>query len=150
MENNPLIPTDLILDFLNLAKEHNLEELTINAPEGDFYVSRAETVYPSAQPIEIIHSSPIPLQKPQSDDNKLFKVISPLVGVFYRGSSPGSKPFVEAGDTVAPGEPLCIIEAMKVMNEVVSDAAGVIESVMVEKGRVVEVGEILFLIRKNS
>jgi acetyl-CoA carboxylase biotin carboxyl carrier protein len=73
-------------------------------------------------------------------------VKSPMVGSFYRTSSPGAKPFVEIGDTVAAGDTICIIEAMKIMNEIEADKAGVIKKIMVDNGAAVEYGQPLFVI----
>ena len=73
-------------------------------------------------------------------------VKSPMVGTFYRSSAPGSNPFVEVGQTVKEGETLCIIEAMKLLNEIESDKSGVIKAVLVENGQPVEYGEPLFVI----
>ena len=73
-------------------------------------------------------------------------VKSPMVGTFYRSATPGSKPFVEIGDAVAEGATLCIIEAMKLMNEIESDKAGVIKAILTENGQPVEFGQPLFLI----
>ena len=69
-----------------------------------------------------------------------------MVGTFYRSSAPGSPSFVEVGQTVKTGETLCIIEAMKLMNEIESDASGVIKAILVENGQPVEYGQPLFLI----
>jgi len=73
-------------------------------------------------------------------------VKSPMVGTFYRSATPGSKPFVEIGDTVEEGATLCIIEAMKLMNEIESDKAGVVKAILTENGQPVEFGQPLFLI----
>lgn len=73
-------------------------------------------------------------------------VKSPMVGTFYRSASPGAKPFVEVGDTVKTGQPICIIEAMKLMNEIEADKDGVIKAIMVENGQPVEYGEPLMMI----
>ncbi len=73
-------------------------------------------------------------------------VKSPMVGTFYRSATPGAKPFVEVGDTVAEGQALCIIEAMKLMNEIEADKAGVVKSIMTENGQPVEFGQPLFVI----
>jgi acetyl-CoA carboxylase biotin carboxyl carrier protein len=73
-------------------------------------------------------------------------VKSPMVGTFYRAASPGAKPFVEVGDTVAQGDALCIIEAMKLMNEIEADAAGTIKAILVDNGQAVEFGQPLFVI----
>jgi acetyl-CoA carboxylase biotin carboxyl carrier protein len=73
-------------------------------------------------------------------------VKSPMVGTFYRSASPGAKSFVEVGDTVVQGDALCIIEAMKLMNEIEADATGTIKAILVENGQAVEFGQPLFVI----
>jgi acetyl-CoA carboxylase biotin carboxyl carrier protein len=73
-------------------------------------------------------------------------VKSPMVGTFYRSSAPGANPFVEIGQTVKAGDTLCIIEAMKLLNEIESDKSGTIKAVLVENGQPVEYGEPLFVI----
>lgn len=73
-------------------------------------------------------------------------VKSPMVGTFYRSPSPDAKPFVEVGDTVAVGDTLCIIEAMKLLNEIEADKAGVIKKILVDNGQAIEYGEPLFII----
>ena len=71
---------------------------------------------------------------------------SPMVGTFYRSASPGAKPFVEVGDTVAKGDVMCIVEAMKLLNEIEADADGVVKAILVENGQPVEFGQSLFVI----
>lgn len=73
-------------------------------------------------------------------------VKSPMVGTFYRSSSPGAAPFVQVGDTVKEGDTLCIIEAMKILNEIESDKAGVVKQVLCENGQAVEYGQALYII----
>ncbi len=73
-------------------------------------------------------------------------VKSPMVGTFYRSASPGAAAFVEIGDTVAQGDTLCIVEAMKLMNEIEADATGTIKAILVENGQAVEFGQPLFVI----
>lgn len=73
-------------------------------------------------------------------------VKSPIVGTFYRAGSPDAKSFVEVGDTVKEGDTLCIIEAMKLMNEIEADASGVVRSILVENGQPVEFGQPLFVL----
>ncbi|KVF73533.1 acetyl-CoA carboxylase biotin carboxyl carrier protein [Burkholderia diffusa] len=73
-------------------------------------------------------------------------VTSPMVGTFYRAPSPGADPFVQVGDTVKEGQTICIIEAMKLLNEIESDKAGVIKEILVENGQAVEYGQPLFVI----
>lgn len=83
------------------------------------------------------------------EDEGLFKVESPIVGTFYRKSSPDAPAFVEVGKSVKKGEKLCIIEAMKLMNEIDSPIAGTIEKILIQDAQVVEFGEPLFLIRPS-
>jgi acetyl-CoA carboxylase biotin carboxyl carrier protein len=73
-------------------------------------------------------------------------VTSPMVGTFYRAPSPGADPFIQVGDTVKEGQTLCIIEAMKLLNEIESDKAGVVKEILVENGQAVEYGQPLFVI----
>jgi len=92
-------------------------------------------------------SAPAPIaasEAPTSLDAHIVK--SPMVGTFYRSASPGAKPFVEVGDTVKAGQAICIIEAMKLMNEIEADKDGVIKAIMVENGQPVEYGEPLMMI----
>jgi acetyl-CoA carboxylase biotin carboxyl carrier protein len=69
-----------------------------------------------------------------------------MVGTFYRSASPGAKPFVEIGDEVQAGDPLCIIEAMKLMNEIEADQAGVVKAILIENGQPVEYGQALVVL----
>jgi acetyl-CoA carboxylase biotin carboxyl carrier protein len=73
-------------------------------------------------------------------------VKAPMVGTFYRASAPDTKPFVEVGQTVKEGDPICIIEAMKLMNEIEADASGTVKAILVENGQPVEYGQPLFII----
>src|SRR5207302_6375509 len=84
---------------------------------------------------------PIPVA-PQS--NGLVRVESPMVGTFYRAAQPGSPPFVQEGDVVAPGQTLCILEAMKLMNEVKSELEAIVRRIHVENAQPVEFGQVLF------
>ena len=81
-----------------------------------------------------------------SDEPEGEVVKSPMVGTFYRAASPGSDPFVEVGSTVKAGDTLCIVEAMKLLNEIESDFAGTVKAILVENGQPVEYGEPLFII----
>jgi acetyl-CoA carboxylase biotin carboxyl carrier protein len=81
-----------------------------------------------------------------AEEPKGHEVKSPMVGTFYRASGPGAKPFVEIGQIVKPGDTLCIIEAMKLLNEIEAEVAGTIKEILVENGQAVEYGQALFLI----
>jgi acetyl-CoA carboxylase biotin carboxyl carrier protein len=88
---------------------------------------------------------PPPVRIPEPETNQVL-VKSPIVGTFYEARSPGAAPFVKVGDSVEPGEILCIIESMKLMNEIEAEVGGVIAAKLVESGRPVEYGEALFAI----
>lgn len=90
--------------------------------------------------------TPIPQATPQEDADTVF-VKSPIVGTFYDSPSPGSPPFVKVGDRVSSGQVLCIIESMKLMNEIEAEVSGIIVSKLVENGRPVEYGEALFAVQ---
>ena len=102
-------------------------------------------------PAPLVHSVQMPAFPAQpavpQDEPGIHYVTSPIVGTFYRSSTPSAAPFVSTGDFVKPGQTLCIIEAMKLMNEIESDAAGEIVKVLVENGTPVEYGERLFAVR---
>ncbi|HEX7598253.1 MAG TPA: acetyl-CoA carboxylase biotin carboxyl carrier protein [Polyangia bacterium] len=105
-----------------------------------------------AAPAPLVHPVPIAsslLQQPAApvEEPGIHYVTSPIVGTFYRASSPSAAPFVSPGDYVKPGQTLCIIEAMKLMNEIESDLAGEVVKVLVENGTPVEYGERLFAVR---
>ena len=102
----------------------------------------APTGAPSAAPAA---GSPVqPTEAPTSLEGHIVK--SPMVGTFYRSGSPGAKAFVDVGDTVKVGQTICVIEAMKLMNEIEADKDGVIKAIMVENGQPVEYGEPLMMI----
>jgi acetyl-CoA carboxylase biotin carboxyl carrier protein len=90
---------------------------------------------------------PPPPPAPAAEEASLAKVTSPLVGTFYRRPNPKAEPFVQVGSAVKKGQTLCIVEAMKVMNEIASTADGVVAAVHVEEGETIEYGEALFSIR---
>jgi len=85
-------------------------------------------------------------ERKEEADDRYHKILSPMVGTFYRSPSPGAEPFVNEGDTVKKGQVLCIIEAMKVMNEIESDVSGRVVKILVENGKPAEYNQPLFLI----
>ena len=87
-----------------------------------------------------------PAQQPLAPAGEGHVVKAPMVGTFYRAAAPGSASFVEVGDAVQPGDPLCIIEAMKLMNEIEADQAGIVKAILVENGQAVEYGQPLVII----
>ena len=102
------------------------------------------------RPVEFVsatHAAAQPAPAPVPPEEKLHIVISPIVGTFYRAPSPTAEPFAKLGDTVETGKTLCIIEAMKLMNEIPSDAGGTVAKIFVENGQPVEYGQPLFGIK---
>jgi acetyl-CoA carboxylase biotin carboxyl carrier protein len=89
-------------------------------------------------------AAPAVAEVPEEPEGHLVK--SPMVGTFYRAATPGGKPFVDVGDAVQQGDPLCIIEAMKLMNEIECDKSGIVKAILVENGQPVEFGQPLVVI----
>ncbi len=108
-------------------------------------VSAAGAV-PAGQPVPDTETSAETSDSQQLDESRLIVVTSPMVGTFYRAPSPGAPPFVNVGDKVAVGHTLCILEAMKLMNELQAEIAGTIREICVENAQPVEFGQKLFVI----
>lgn len=115
---------------------------TSSAPAQQHFANYAPAQYAAAP--QAPQAAVAAVEVPVVEEGHAVK--SPMVGTFYRSSSPDSKPFVEVGDTVAVGDTLCIIEAMKLLNEIESDRAGVVKKILVDNGLAVEYGEPLFII----
>ena len=113
---------------------------TSNAPAQHYanYAPQQQYAAPAAAPTAAVEVA-VPVEEGHA-------VKSPMVGTFYRSPSPDAKAFVEVGDTVAVGDTLCIIEAMKLLNEIESDKAGVVKKILVDNGQAIEYGEPLFII----
>ena len=141
--------------LIELVETSGIAELEIQEGEERVRITRA-----SAQPVPTVvlpaaaaspaappaASAAMGSESPPPPPHEGHVVKSPMVGTFYRAASPGAKAFVEVGDTVAQGDALCIIEAMKLMNEIEADAAGTIKAVLVDNGQAVEFGQPLFVI----
>ena len=140
--------------LIDLVQESGISELEVT--EGEEKVRIAKHLpAPAAQATYVAAPAPVaaaaaPAAAPAAPAEAALPeghvVKSPMVGSFYRSSSPGGKAFVDVGQSVAIGETLCIIEAMKLMNEIESDAAGVVKAILVENGQPVEYGQPLFII----
>ena len=134
--------------LIDLVQESGIAELEITEGEEKVRISRVgpavqTPVMPALQPAPVVAAAPA-AEVPAAVEGHVVK--SPMVGTFYRAASPGAKTFVEVGDRVNPGDTLCIIEAMKLLNEIEADQGGVVKEVYVENGQPVEYGEPLFLI----
>ncbi len=139
-----------ILALIKALDNSNLQKIKLTSGDFTLELEKANTYtqeyVPQIQEKNIAHQKP---QEPQVKEeiisNTNYHIIkSPLVGTFYRSPSPEAPPFVEVGDIVSPGQTLCIIEALKVMNEIESDIKGKIENILVENGEIVEYGQPIF------
>lgn len=118
------------------------QTVLMQAPGPTSFTTSAATAAATA-----VANGPVPgAEAPASHTPQGNVIKSPMVGTFYRSASPGAKSFVEVGDIVKEGDPLCIVEAMKLMNEIESDKAGVIKAILSENGQPVEFGQPLFVI----
>ena len=140
--------------LIDLVSESNVSELEITEPEGKVRIVKGPvggaqpmsvtTMAPSAAPAPsaaVAAPAPAPVEAPAGHTVK-----SPMVGTFYRASSPGAKAFVEVGSVIKEGETICIVEAMKILNEIESEKTGTIVQVLGENGQAVEYGQPLFVI----
>jgi acetyl-CoA carboxylase biotin carboxyl carrier protein len=137
-------------ELMGLLKDTDITELQIEKDgvrvriKREKFFSHLEVHHPAIH--EKIEAKEIKKEEKAEPEGRLFTVKSPIVGTFYRSSSPDSEPFVDIGAKVKKGQVLCVIEAMKLMNEIDSEIDGVIARVLVENGHPVEYGEPLFLI----
>lgn len=140
-----------IKTLIDLVQESGIAELEITEGEEKVRISRHGAMplapqylqAPPSAPAMVVAAAPV-APVPAEPTGHTLK--SPMVGTFYRSPSPGSSSFVEVGQPVTKGQTLCIIEAMKLLNEIESDAAGVVKAILVENGQAVEYGQPLFII----
>ena len=156
---------DEIRELINLAAETGIAELEVQRGDNRVRIRRASFAspqeivlaapsYAAAAPAPVA-PAPVPVAAPVGEapqfkekaDPNLVLVKSPIVGTFYESPSPEAPPFVRVGERVAPGKVLCIIESMKLMNEIEAETSGIVESKLVMNGQPVEYGEALFAVR---
>ena len=135
-------------EFILLAKETGVSELKYESSEEKYSVSLGGGVYvpqisPASPQYQVNEGSTVKTQ-----DSDLIEITSPFVGTYYKAASPDSAPYVKVGDRVSPGHVLCIVEAMKIMNEIESEISGEIVEICVENEAYIEFGEVLFKIRQ--
>ncbi|MGL5187402.1 MAG: acetyl-CoA carboxylase biotin carboxyl carrier protein [Plesiomonas shigelloides] len=145
-----------IKKLIELVEESGISELEISEGEESVRISRVMTAAPAVQyvaqaPAAAVAAAPAATAapadvKPASEAMTGHIVRSPMVGTFYRTPSPDAKAFVEVGQTVSVGDPLCIVEAMKMMNQIEADKAGVVKAILLENGQPVEFDEPLVII----
>ena len=146
--------------LVDLVSESNISELEITEADGKVRIVKSDghgpaavaapvAMAPAAAPVAPVAAAPAgtsaaPAPAAVVESGHIVK--SPMVGTFYRAPNPGAAPFVDVGQSVKEGDPLCIIEAMKLLNEIEADKAGVIKEILVENGEPVEYGQPLFVI----
>jgi acetyl-CoA carboxylase biotin carboxyl carrier protein len=145
--------------LIDLVSESNISELEITEADGKVRIVKSEPAAAVAAAQHFTMSpmmhQPMPMAAPavaapaaavEPEPPAGHAVTSPMVGTFYRSASPGAKPFVEVGSSIKEGEPICIIEAMKIMNEIEADKSGTVAQILCENGQAVEFGQPLFII----
>ena len=143
--------------LIDLVQQSGIAELEITEGEEKVRICRTGPAAPSAAPTQVYTvapatplpaapaaAAPPPAEQEAAPEGHVIR--SPMVGTFYRSSAPGAKPFVEVGDAVKSGDTLCIIEAMKLLNEIEADRDGTVTAILVESGQPVEYGEPLVIL----
>ncbi len=145
---------EIISEIIRIFKESDIAKLELSTKDFKIKLSKfgefqaVPTI--SLNNLQPTQATQTPQEAPKvkvKEEKNIHIVKSPIVGTFYRAPAPGAKPFVEVGSRVKNGDVLCIIEAMKIMNEIKSDVNGVVEEILVENGQPVEYGQPLFKIR---
>jgi len=144
--------------LVDLVSESNISELEITEADGKVRIVKSEPAAAPqihyAPPPQMVAAAPVVAQAAPAPSEAApvaaapsgHTITSPMVGIFYRSASPGAKAFVEIGGQITEGEPICIIEAMKIMNEIEADKSGTVTRICVENGQAVEFGQPLFII----
>ena len=146
-----------ITRIVELMAKHDLTEIDIQAEDNALTIKRERpssdgqppTLITQMAPMVASHTAPPPLAaaaEEEDGDDGCHTIVSPMVGTFYASASPDADAFANVGDEVVPDTIVCIVEAMKVMNEITAGASGVVKKVLVENGHPVEFGEPLFVI----
>lgn len=139
--------------LIDLVQESGIAELEITEGEEKVKIVKGGLVItaPAAVPVAAAEARPAPAAAPAAaaeaeaaQEGHVVK--APMVGTFYRSPSPDAKPFVEVGQAIKEGDTICIIEAMKLMNEIEADASGTVKAILVENGQPVEYGQPLFIL----
>ncbi len=154
---------NLIRRLVKLVETSGISELEIEESESRIYISKYGSAAPGAvnytvsapqhtpaqqvapQPV----TTPTPEATPAATNEKLHEIKSPIVGTFYRSPAPDADSYVKVGDRVEQGSVLCIVEAMKLMNEIECDISGTVAKIMVDNGKPVEYGQLLFLVKPD-
>lgn len=133
---------------LSIRKPNKSEPVYVTAPAQHTYAPIGQASVPHAVPTAALETSvPATTGHAKQEDSSLHKIVSPMVGTFYQSASPGTAPFASVGQKVGDKTVVCIVEAMKLMNEIEAEIKGEIVEILVENGQLVEYGQPLFLVR---
>jgi acetyl-CoA carboxylase biotin carboxyl carrier protein len=153
-----------IRKLIRIVEESNIDELEVTTFGRKIKITRRvnhqnphssshlienptpEKVAPTPVPKVETEKVSVEITKPEEAEGNLVPIKSPMVGTFYRAPAPGAKPYVDVGEVISAGQVVCIVEAMKLMNEIESEVAGRVVKILVENGKPVEFGQTLFLI----
>lgn len=153
---------DRIRELLDTLAQTDVTELTLKCEDFDLTVRRGEAAPPARSPVPeseapIVPPSPVPPAPPAEStppalpkDEKWEEIVSPMVGTFYRAPAPNDPPYVNVGDRIRPTQVVCIIEAMKLMNEIEAEVGGEVTEILVQNGEPVEYGQVLMRVRPES
>jgi acetyl-CoA carboxylase biotin carboxyl carrier protein len=149
-----------ILELVRILESHDISEIEISRWGRKIRVAKATArvqlapTEAESPPIVAAQVAPVSesvhIEAPVTEDDGLYEVRSPMVGTFYRAPAPDADPFVKVGDHISVGQPLCIIEAMKIMNTIESEISGKVAEILLDNAHPVEFNQVLFKIKKNS
>jgi acetyl-CoA carboxylase biotin carboxyl carrier protein len=147
---------ELVKKIIKIAEDSDISGLAVQEGELRIEVKREKSIVSVAHAMPASHHAPAASSQAQasktaepSEEEGMLLITSPMVGTFYRTPSPDSPAYVDVGDRVEPGKTVCIVEAMKLFNEIESEVKGTITKILVENGQPVEYGQKLFLVKKD-
>ena len=144
-----------IKKLIEMLQESDLNEIEVKEGEESVRINRKKEAHISPSAPQVSISTPAPQQSvsppaiEEEPTHELAKITSPMVGTFYRAAAPGEEPFVEVGNNVKVGQTICILEAMKLMNEIESEFNAEIVEILVENGTPVEFGQVLMRVKQS-
>ncbi|OGS34032.1 MAG: acetyl-CoA carboxylase, biotin carboxyl carrier protein [Elusimicrobia bacterium RIFOXYB2_FULL_49_7] len=162
-EQHSFFEPDRLKDFIRFIEDRDIAEIEVKMGESSVFISKVASAMPAVSPTaQVVHSSvpaaapvapapsaslhaaPAPVAPVASPTVKYLEITAPLVGTFYGSPSPKDPPFVKVGDTVQKGQTVCIVEAMKVFNNIPSEVSGVVREICAKNEQPVEYGQVLF------
>ena len=143
-----MVDWNLVKKLIKIIKEEDITGLAVEEGGVKYEVRRDREGVISSQASPVAVSAMLPSTPLEAEEEGVVAIASPMVGTFYRAPSPEAPPFVEAGDQVEPGKIVCIIEAMKLFNEIEAEVKGKVVKILVENGEPVEYGQRLMLVKK--